>query len=439
MTAIKRIKLIVDTLTGTVMHEDRSAVSVGNAPSILLSEKILIELQYKAGTANFTGFNGVPLSSFAVIDNNFDLYIAQSLDSPITAGIPITEVKTVGIAPQRLTGVLTLTNADGDNESIEYTSHSTAEGVLSFKVSHTPIYTYAEGDQVRAIQAPIVSEVSVDLSGAATGLFVVSMDGNSSVFLDLIKGKSKLTDTYFTHVIMDSSDNSVLSAVVCPFGCKGMLAYKGITPPVLPVYDDVYVSRNGENGFNMAGSATGDLYYRDANGRVARLAKGADESKIYGIKWTESIPALVDSTPVIPPPSSSGTVSRVVGPLHLVVKNFFMNTLYFTRVGLRIEGDAISLISIEKVRIYANNLKEITGDADIPDVCNNEPHDMINDYDLWLGTYEVWVYWEVNAWKLKIYYHSMAYVIYTCPTLYGDYTVEDKSGTGTSIAHITPY
>lgn len=450
MTAIKIIDIYVDMQSGGVYNSLKQPINQDNAPSILFAEKIKVNIQYMTEnpnsptSLNFTGFAALSLGGFALIENNFELFKQGKLDTAIGAAAPLTSIKVTGIsAPRSSSGLLTLINADGNAESIPYTSHTLVAGVYTFTVNYTPINAYPKDSIARQIDAPIIQASSIDYANKATGKFSLTMDGNSEVFLELIRGWQKLDGTYFTHIIMDSSDNSVISAIVFPWTCRGLLALEAIVPPVVPDYPQNFVKRDGSQGFQIGGDAPGDLYYRGVGGGIARLAKGADESKTYGIKWTDGVPALVEASPPLPPvepppPAATGTVSKVVGPLILMLKNYFLNTAEYTRMGLLIEGENISLISISRLRIYATNLRELMGDPDVPNIYN-EVLSIINDYDLWLGMYEVRVIWEDNQWKFRILYNSEAFVDFASPTLYGTYTVLDKSGTGVGTATITPF
>lgn len=236
------ITFYVDVPTKDVYNADGAKITASNAPRIIFREESAINIQYlnspptepqiadPATLDKYIGFAGLTLGSVAVIDNNWDHYFIGAANAGYSGSVIAIAVKTLSSAPRAQTGTLVLINSAGQSESVAFTAYSLAGGVYTFTVSATLSYTYLANDVIRVSENPIIKTITADTTDQATGLFVVSLDGNSAVFQDEVSGAQYIADCKFAH-ILKNDDDDVISAFAMPFICENILDDDGAVPP----------------------------------------------------------------------------------------------------------------------------------------------------------------------------------------------------------------
>lgn len=166
-------------------------------PTIALGEKASWEFRAKTNTSGTIA--AVDLSSCttfeAAIDTDFKHDV---IDGALTAGFSgaITAITADGFASAPPSaGVLTLTNASLETESISYSSWTVNTGVYTFQVNATLTYVYANDDDCDAEDtAPCVRTLNAGITSTnkSTGILIVSLDADTSTFLNAVSDDAQV-------------------------------------------------------------------------------------------------------------------------------------------------------------------------------------------------------------------------------------------------------
>lgn len=250
--SIRELTIYYDLSTGTAYLESGAELNSNSAPYLYYSEKVVLNMQYLASSAQtdgaftdfYTGFDGLSLGSSLAIDNNNVFYRTAALSTPLTAATPVSTIVTsVPDGVPRSVGTLKLTNAGGDVESVNYNGYTAGTSSYTFNTAdadfaladYTPTYSFAASDVILVREVPLVKTVTADFTDQATGLFVMELDGWTVSLYEEIEGLASLTASmYLEHKLYNSSGGSVNNPeliVQVPFYFKNLIDYEGPVPP----------------------------------------------------------------------------------------------------------------------------------------------------------------------------------------------------------------
>lgn len=215
------------TSTGTQLTD--------NLPYIRYKERLELTLHLVTDGANpptaYTGFAGESIAITAALDNDWDHWDTGALvDSALSGTITEIEVSDLSVEPAA-TGLIQLINSDGDGESVAYTDWTLNGSNYTFTVNATLTYIYAADDEVNISDPPLIAveNAEVDQTDKDTGVFVLTLDGNTVTMRDALEGVPSLQDVFFEIQVRDGSADLIL---VCqfPFYAYNIMQDDGVIP-----------------------------------------------------------------------------------------------------------------------------------------------------------------------------------------------------------------
>lgn len=209
-------------------------------PFIYYKEKILLNIHYlnsttvtfdSAGNPEFdtyTGFTGLSIASSAAVDNDYNHYVEGALVGDYTGSITNVVISGLEITPAS-TG--TIVFAD-EVAAVAYTDAvQDSAGNWEFTVSATLVETYLNGEIVRISEPLIIKSTTIDETAKDTGLFGITLNGNSAPFQEAVSGSSSIQNCLFEHQVKESG--ILIFAISFTFLCFNILDDDGIIPPPL--------------------------------------------------------------------------------------------------------------------------------------------------------------------------------------------------------------
>jgi hypothetical protein len=311
--AKRRYILYYDVSTRKV-YDETLENELGNdaIPYLAFKEECEVEwhlLNSKSLTDVYTGFDGVTISPSMAVDDSYAWYAAGTLTSGLTAATPYSTVTVSGLeSAPRAAGKIVVYTSAGLYETIYYNQVTASGSNYVFRCSDssyvtaafTPTNTYALGDTARVHESPYLKAASADIdqTDKATGVFIVSLDGDNSVFESAIQGRESISAGLYGELkVLDGSANLLLVARV-PFRLDGLLDNDSPDQAPSPVGD--YYTADEMDGFlaakaDLLGSedieitdTTKGIILSTAGGRRARVTL-YDDAGTLSLNVTEIV------------------------------------------------------------------------------------------------------------------------------------------------------
>jgi hypothetical protein len=242
------VSLLIDVTPGGLAYDAAGNEVTGTtSPYIYLGENIQLNLQFIVGAppsdvsqiVKYTGFASSTIACEGAVDNNYTHYTEGALTANKSGEITSLSLSGLSVAPRARSGTVQLINSAGEYESVNFTAYSVSSGVYTFTVAATLTYSYLSGDTVRVLEPPIISvgNSDIDQTNKATGAFVLSVSGSSTVFESLVKGLPKipglssLSNPAFEFKVYK---NGVLSFVsVFELKCLNLINFTDVIAPAI--------------------------------------------------------------------------------------------------------------------------------------------------------------------------------------------------------------
>lgn len=270
-------KIYYDMQNDVAYRADGTQVANDNLPEFLYKELKTLQIQLLASDSKdsnddfddeYTALAAVSVTATAAIDNDAVHYEDGDIDTAIAAAVAIETIDVAGLSTTpRIAGRLTLTNDSDESETINYYGYTYASGVYTFTLAdvnyspgaQTPTYSYAEDDNCRVLQLPIVKDSSVDCTDKATGLFEVELDCNTAIFQELIEGEEEIDNCKIEIQVLDGSGNLI---IVKKFRvkCLYLLDDAGGVPPAPSIASDDLVWTDSAKGPVLTARPNGNQY-----------------------------------------------------------------------------------------------------------------------------------------------------------------------------------
>jgi hypothetical protein len=203
--------------------------------------------------------------------------IAGELNAALSAGaITSIQVKGLASAPPS-TGLVALTNAGLDTESVWYSATSLEGGVYTLTVAATLAHSYAEDDAAVVDTSPPTTRAlddDIDATDSATGVIVPAIDTRNPVFLAAVNGKAAWVA--ITGELL-GYDSDGLCVEVYQFPCLARGLVDPNTGDALPGPPSNYWTKSEADAKYAINPLTtkNDIIVADASGLMDRLAVGA--------------------------------------------------------------------------------------------------------------------------------------------------------------------
>jgi len=270
-------KIYYDMQNDVAYREDNTDAVNDNVIEFRYKEVKTLQIQLlasdsKDGSGDFddeyTGLTGTSVTATCAVDNNAVHYYDGEVNTAITGSVQISTIKidNLGGTP-RIAGRLKLTNSGGDTETINYNGFTLDDGVYTFTLAdadydvaaQTPTYSYAEDDDCRVKELPIVKDASVDVTDKNTGLFEAELDCHNIIYQNLIEGTEEISDCKCELQVLDGSSNVIL-AKEFKVKCLYLLDDDGGVAPAPSFPDTDIVFNDSTKGIVLTGRPNGNQY-----------------------------------------------------------------------------------------------------------------------------------------------------------------------------------
>jgi len=238
--ASRAFALYYDVYTRKIYGASGAELANENLPYIAYKEQLALTLQLITSSTITDKYSTSGVTACeAAIDDDWTHYYEGALTAGKSGAVIAITADGFTSPDAYSTGTLYLQNAAWENETVDYTAYSLANGVYTFTVAATLTYAYAENDTCRLIAHPLiaVANSAITKTDAATGKFIIALDAHTQPFQRAINGKEEIVNCKFGFFALDNTGDDVIS-VLCAFKCKNRLIDTSVIGPA-PA-DDYY-------------------------------------------------------------------------------------------------------------------------------------------------------------------------------------------------------